>query len=89
MASHGKVGDIFMTVDYVYFQTIDKKIVLPFSLEVPDNLKGLELQAYCFSKIIEKYNEMLGFTEEDAQYRDAYIQGCKETVALTMDEISW
>ena len=32
---------------------------------------------------------MVGFTEEDAQYRDAYIQGCKETVALTMDEISW
>ena len=78
-----------MTVDYVYFQTIDKKIVLPFSLEVPDNLKGFELQAYCFSKIIEKYNEIIGFTEEDAKYRDAYIQGRKETIAITMDEISW
>lgn len=82
-----------MQIHYVDFKSIGKKYILPFTLEIDDeelkNYKGVELEAYWFSKLIEKYNEMLGFSETDAERRESYIKNNPEVVAITMHEISW
>ena len=42
-----------------------------------------------FIKLIEKYNEMLGFDAVKAQERAEYLTNNKETTAFTSGEISW
>lgn len=85
-----------MQIHYVDFKINgnNKRCVLPFTLEIDDDelskySKTIDREALMFIKLIEKYNEMLGFDEAKAQERAEYLTNNKETTAFTVDEISW
>lgn len=85
-----------MQIHYVDFKMNgnNKRYVLPFTLEIDDDelskySKTIDREALMFIKLIEKYNEMLGFDEAKAQERAEYLANNKETTAFAVDEISW